>query len=120
MFEAWDSVKERAFRRFAGGGIEPGETAEQAVRREMLEELETGLESVRLLGVLENIFEHEGKPGHEIVFLFTANATNPEVYARDELVFVEGPELVPARWIAKERLNDGAELVPPGTFELLL
>jgi 8-oxo-dGTP pyrophosphatase MutT (NUDIX family) len=35
VFEAWDSVKQRAFRRFAGGGIEPGETAEQAVRREL-------------------------------------------------------------------------------------
>ena len=120
VFEAWDSVKQRAFRRFAGGGIEPGETAEQAVRRELFEELDTGIEDVRLLGVLENIFEHEGKPGHEIVFLFAANATNAEVYASDELVFVEGPELVPARWIAKAYLNDGAEFVPPGALELLL
>ena len=119
VFEANDSVKQRMFRRFAGGGIEHGETAEVALRRELRDELDTGLEDVRLLGVMENIFTYEGERGHEIVFLFAARATNADVYARDDLFAIEGNERVAMRWVEKDRLNDGAEFVPPGALELL-
>ncbi|MDW3844990.1 NUDIX domain-containing protein [Micromonospora sp. BRA006-A] len=53
-----------------GGGIDFGETAEAAVRRELREELDVDLLDVRLLGVLENLFHAFGRDGHEIVFVF--------------------------------------------------
>lgn len=70
----FDQVTGDRFYRAIGGGIEFGESAESAVRREFLEELGTELARVRLLGVLENFFEWEGNPGHEIVHVFEVSS----------------------------------------------
>jgi len=59
----------RASYRPVGGGIELGERATVAARRELREELGIECGELRLLGVLESIFTLEG-PGHEIVFIF--------------------------------------------------
>ena len=53
-----------------GGRAEHGETAEQTLRREMLEELETEVRIDRLLWVVENFFEYEGLSYHELAFYF--------------------------------------------------
>ncbi|AJT43103.1 hypothetical protein UM93_12150 [Psychromicrobium lacuslunae] len=65
-----DRLRGSRFCRAVGGGIEFGESAEQALRREFREELAVELEAVRAIGVLENLFEYEGRQGHEIVHLF--------------------------------------------------
>lgn len=57
MLEGTDSVTGETFHRLIGGGIEFGETAEAALRREFAEELGVTLGSVELLEVVENIFE---------------------------------------------------------------
>ncbi len=49
-----------------GGRAEHGETAEQTIRREMLEELETDVHVDRLLWVVENFFEYDGLSYHEL------------------------------------------------------
>jgi ADP-ribose pyrophosphatase YjhB (NUDIX family) len=83
VFEGRDSVKRQTFYRPLGGGIEFGETAEVAVRRELREELAVDLDQVTLLGVVENIFQYQDAPGHEIVFLHTATIADPAFYHRD-------------------------------------
>ena len=117
--ESYDRLRDFRFRRFPGGGIEFGERAEEALIREMREELDTGLGEVRRLGILENHFEHEGFRGHEVVFVFSATATNPAVYAAEELILTEEHETVRCRWIARSDLNDGARFVPEGVLDLL-
>lgn len=52
-------------------GLEFGEMSEAALRREFKEELGFDITPVSLLGVLENHFELEGEPGHEIVHVYT-------------------------------------------------
>lgn len=69
-----DPATGHRFYRALGGGIEFGESAEAAVRREFLEELGTELTRVHLLGVLENFFEWERHPGHEIVHVFEVSS----------------------------------------------
>jgi 8-oxo-dGTP pyrophosphatase MutT (NUDIX family) len=60
-----------------GGRSDAGETAEATVRRELLEE--TGAEVVveRLLWVVENFFRFQGRPHHEIGWLFAARFADP-------------------------------------------
>ena len=60
------------FYRPPGGGIEFRETATEAARRELREELDLDVATTRLLGVLENIFTFGGDPRHEICFVFEA------------------------------------------------
>jgi ADP-ribose pyrophosphatase YjhB (NUDIX family) len=73
--------KQETFYRPLGGGIEFGETAEEALRRELREELDVELGTARLIGVLENLFRFRGVPGHEIVFVFDAVVADPGFYS---------------------------------------
>jgi 8-oxo-dGTP pyrophosphatase MutT (NUDIX family) len=53
-----------------GGRAEHGETAEETIRREMLEELATDVQVVRLLWFVENFFDYDGLSHHEIALYF--------------------------------------------------
>ena len=53
-----------------GGRAEMGEAAEQTIRREIQEELATGVEVVRLLWLVENFFDHDGLSYHELALYF--------------------------------------------------
>jgi 8-oxo-dGTP pyrophosphatase MutT (NUDIX family) len=69
---AYDAVKQDYYCRPLGGGIEFGERGEEAIVREIWEELGAEIEDVRWLGTLENLFTCEGEAGHEIVLVFDA------------------------------------------------
>jgi ADP-ribose pyrophosphatase YjhB (NUDIX family) len=69
LAEMTDAV-EGVFHRPLGGGIEFGERAAEAARRELREELALELVSLTLLGVIENLFTFRDVPHHEICFVF--------------------------------------------------
>jgi ADP-ribose pyrophosphatase YjhB (NUDIX family) len=71
LAEMTDAV-EGTFHRPLGGGIEFGERAADASRRELREELGLELGALTLLGVIENLFSFRGVPHHEICFVFEA------------------------------------------------
>jgi len=104
------------FFRPLGGGIEVGESAEAALRREFAEELAAELAQVRLLGVLENRFLYNGVPGHETVFVFTAALTGTG--AGLPAVVVDTGEAI--SWEPVDTFGRGAaRLYPVGLIELL-
>ncbi len=78
--EGYDTVKGERYHRPVGGSLRFGETSEQAVRRELREELGVELDHLRLLGVLENIFSCEGQQAHEIVFVYEARFPDKSFY----------------------------------------
>jgi len=76
-----DPVKGEVFFRPFGGGVEFGESAEQALRREIREELGKEVLEPCFLDVVENLYTFEGKQGHEIVFVFDGRFEDERIYA---------------------------------------
>ncbi|HUP26872.1 MAG TPA: NUDIX domain-containing protein, partial [Chloroflexia bacterium] len=77
VMEGYDPLKKQLFYRPLGGGIEFGERAQDALRREMLEEAEAEITGLGYMGTVENIFTYNGDMGHEIVLVYRARFTNP-------------------------------------------
>lgn len=75
------------FSRPLGGSVEVGEFTEQAVVREIREELDATFVPEALLGVVENVFELDGELGHEIDFLYVGHLLEPEVVPAHGRVF---------------------------------
>lgn len=78
---------------FPGGKIEPGETAEQAIIREIREELNTEIEPIRLLGTVEEDYPN---------FHITMQCFLCKVISGD----LELLEHEAARWLDREHLYD--------------
>jgi ADP-ribose pyrophosphatase YjhB (NUDIX family) len=96
-----------------GGGIEPGERAAEALRREIMEELGLAIAEPRLLAVIENIFEHHGVLGHEIVFVLETSFMDAQAYQREAFAFSDGGLACRARWMDVARFRDGVERLFP-------
>ena len=72
-----------------GGGIEFGESAQEALVREIYEELSQPISCREQTCVLENIFLHEGHPGHEVVFVFEVEFSNQSAYATEGYSYID-------------------------------
>ena len=115
--DKWD--RRDPFYRPPGGGVEFGERAIDAVRREMCEEFDAEITDVRLLVTLENIFDYHGRPGHEVVFVFDARFADRCFYAADRIVGTEGGgSRIEAVWLDVSEPVD-RPLYPNGLLELL-
>jgi len=121
--EGYDSVKREKFFRPLGGAIEFGERAEDAMRREIKEEIGADLIDLRLLGVLENLFVCEGLKGHEIVLVYDGRLADPTIYERgvvDGLHGVDDGIPFKAYWKRLDEFGDGnPPLYPDGLNEFL-
>jgi len=107
------------YARTLGGAIEFGERAEDAIRREMREELGADIRNPRLLGVLENIFELLGHRHHEIIFVFDAVFADTTLYDRAALQVDEAACIEPATWVPIDAFGDDLPVYPRGLIELL-
>jgi 8-oxo-dGTP pyrophosphatase MutT (NUDIX family) len=96
-----------------GGRIEAGESSADALRRETAEEMDADLKIGRMIWVVENFFEYENQPYHEIGFYYlvdlpesiTEYATNEHFYGK------EGKLKIIFEWHRLDHL-DGIDLRP--------
>ena len=118
-----DKSRGETFYRPIGGKIEFGETARDAVAREVMEELGKAVTGIRYIGALENIFVYEGKPGHEIVMVFDGRFVDESLHCDDVVLIGEddGDVLYEATWRALDsfRGDDAPPLYPVGLLELI-
>lgn len=106
-----------------GGTVEFGETAEAAVIREFREELGIVVRTAGPPVFMENLFTHEGSPGHEILALFEVTFP-PGAYADDTRIgFKEANgDACFAEWFALDALDGSGQpkLYPEGLKAHLL
>ena len=116
----YDPVKDQRFYRPLGGGIEFGELAADAARRELRDELGAEIDGLKLLGVFENIFTYLGQPGHELVWLYEARFADPSLEATNVIEADESGAKFEAHWVHPDIFVRGdAPLYPDGLLDLL-
>jgi 8-oxo-dGTP pyrophosphatase MutT (NUDIX family) len=95
-----------------GGGIEEGESPEQAVRRELQEELGIRLATIQELGTVDHVWFWKGREVRERAWLFLASSSDDARLSRGdspELVEADG-QRVKTFWRPIE--DNGATLAP--------
>ncbi len=117
--DCYDPVKDQKFYRPLGGAIEFGEYAEDALRREIEEELNAGITGICYLGMMENLFTFDGIPGHEIVLVYDATFTDRSRYNETSFIGDEGGTPFTAEWLPPSAFNAVTPVYPEGLLEFL-
>ncbi|MEK7170409.1 MAG: NUDIX domain-containing protein [Patescibacteria group bacterium] len=111
----YDEVKKEAFLRPLGGHVEFCEKGEDAIRRELREEVGSEIRNLKLLQVLENIFTYHGKSAHEIIFMYEGELENPPT--KDRFTFTDGGKTIEAGWFSKADVEkEGIPIFPPFNY----
>ena len=121
VFEGHDPVKGETFYRPLGGGIEFGERSEEAVRRELKEELKVEITNLKYIGTLENIFTFNGSSYHEVVLIYDGTLTESGLYGQALLTGKEANgDDIRATWKNLQEFEAGESILyPSGLLELL-
>lgn len=99
------------YHRLIGGSVEFGESHRDAILREVREELDAEISDLTHLGAVENIFEIDGSPGHEIVFVYSGTLI-PEPAASGATLSESDGTVMPVVWRSFDDAVEGLPLYP--------
>lgn len=117
--KGYDSIKKETFFRFMGGGLNFGEKAEEAMRREIKEELNSEIKNLQFLRIVESIFTYEGEKEHEIIFLYKGDLSNKNIY-QQKFISIPDDQNFPAEWVPiSDILEDKIILYPSFNYKEL-
>jgi len=109
----FDDVANETFYRIIGGTVEFGETGEQAVRREIMEELDSEIVNLTKVDVIENIFTYRGQAGHQITFLFKGDLSRKDIYKHKIIKVQESTYEFEAEWVSCDDILQGKTKLYP-------
>lgn len=117
--KGYDKVKDLHFYRSPGGGIEEGETAAEALKREFKEEMNLDIIINKELGIIDNKFIYNGKKRHEIIYLFDISISDNNFKEKYLLVEDNHPDSY-AVWIDINEFKTKEKILfPDQIFEYL-
>lgn len=98
----------KGYHRLIGGGVQFGERHEDAIVREVGEELGAKIRDLAFLASVESIFRIDGVPGHEVVFVYSGRL-EPQPAATNATLTESDGSIVPVVW---RSFDDAREPVP--------
>lgn len=101
------------FYRPFGGGVEFGERAASAVRREILEELGAEITTPELLAVIEDLHDLGEGPRHNLIFLFRARLLDEALTRVPEFRMIDNQSEHRAVWHPIGPLQRGEIVLHP-------
>ena len=115
MQRFFDKAADEEFWTPMGGGVNFGELAADAVKREFIEELGIELVVGEQICVLENRYLYNGKRGHEIQYFFRCEFMDKSLYDCDKINYIEpGKEDKYGEWVSPDQV-----MRPEGIREFL-
>lgn len=109
------------FYRPLGGAIRLGERGRDCIIRELREEMGAEVKDLTFVGMLENIFTYDAKPGHEIVLIYQADFEDPGIDGADSMRCLDDDGEFMAYWVPIADFETGqAVLYPEGLLDLLV
>lgn len=120
MAECHDPATGETFYRPLGGAIEFGEQSLEAIAREVREETGAEIKDLTYVGMIENIFTFDDRPGHEIVLVYEGKFADPRLYEVELLMCRDDDGEFIGLWKSLEEFRRGeAILYPEGLLDLL-
>lgn len=114
--QGYDPAKQERFYRVMGGGVELGEYSRDALQREFQEEIQAELINIKYRDCIESLFDFNGKPHHEIIFLYQCDFADPQFYQLEQLSFSEKHRTKIALWMPIQRFKSGELRLVPDNF----
>ena len=102
-----------------GGRIEIGESSEETIKREVLEELRKEIDITGYIATIENFFEMKGSKYHEYMFIYKAEfKEEKDKLIEETLRNMEGKDYLKYEWLDLEHIED-YPLLPKVVDEIL-
>ena len=90
-----------------GGRVKIGESSEQTLKREILEEMGKEIEILEYVSTIENFFDADDMPYHEIMFVYRADFKNEEdKKILDTIHNVEGEDELRYDWVDLDKIDE--------------
>lgn len=99
--------KEDDFYAIPGGRIMIGETSENALKREFIEEIGAKITIKNYLGTVENFFEYNEKKYHEVMIVYESNFdSDSNFYKKERIIGLEGNGKIEFIWKTIDEIKE--------------